>query len=227
MRGHREGHIDQPAGRGSIPAYAGAPAPVTLSEVKAQVHPRVCGGTLGEPVPRAVEGGPSPRMRGHLLLLDQRERLAGSIPAYAGAPSTPYRCRRASGVHPRVCGGTLWSGWRAGRGWGPSPRMRGHPGTGISRVGRLGSIPAYAGAPCQCTMCRFFRRVHPRVCGGTDYLLPASEGGRGPSPRMRGHPLSACSAVSSTGSIPAYAGAPLGLKFLKLFNCPRNYACKS
>ena len=91
----------------SIPACAGEPPGVRLPQARIRVYPRVCGGTTRFGRLMEESKGLSPRVRGnhrHLVTMDGRTR---SIPACAGEPT----CRRgrlvASGVYPRVCGGTI------------------------------------------------------------------------------------------------------------------------
>ncbi len=187
MRGHLSRERLDRGGRGSIPAYAGAPCTTWTQRLQSKVHPRVCGGTAAggrtiQPCP-----GPSPRMRGHLRLFRALKPHEGSIPAYAGAPDTASPDRKRFRVHPRVCGGTHLPSRQRSQSAGPSPRMRGH--RLFQRIDKLRarSIPAYAGAPEPVWRRRRRHRVHPRVCGGTGDRNRGARGQPGPSPRMRGH----------------------------------------
>ena len=86
--------------------------------------------------------------------------------------------------------------------------MRGHHLAIDEFLFPLGSIPACAGAPRLVVRVRLWTRVYPRVCGGTyfDHLTGGEFNGL--SPRVRGHLVSVVSGVTTTGSIPACAGAP-------------------
>ena len=95
---------------------------------------------------------------------------------------------------------------------GLSPRVRGNPrpraGTGCGN----GSIPACAGEPHPAVATagrgRRWRRVYPRVCGGTQTGKYFAILDVGLSPRVRGN-LGAPEGLSSQqGSIPACAGEP-------------------
>ena len=151
--------------------------------------------------------GPSPRMRGKLVLVLDAEEPARSIPAYAGKTlGVPDPRLHLDGPSPRMRGKLIAA--RAGRKVvGPSPRMR----------GKL--PPARPGS--------YWRSVHPRVCGenevlegaagGVDRSIPAYAGKThavrliksaldGPSPRMRGKHDRAELVGGGVRSIPAYAG---------------------
>ena len=137
---------------GSIPACAGEPQPGRPLLRRAEVYPRVCGGTDMSVRYLPRRPGLSPRVRGN-----HRESPAGkpaqrSIPACAGEPGLFQHHRCNLGVYPRVCGGTI--GQR-----GPLRRRRAPPG----------SIPACAGEPRECPIRWDATEVYPRVCGGTLY----------------------------------------------------------
>ncbi len=55
---------------------------------------------------------------------------------------------------------------------------------------------------------RRWRRVYPRVCGGTNALLFGTWTDEGLSPRVRGNPVVPGLAAGPVGSIPACAGEP-------------------
>ena len=111
-------------------------------------------------------------------------------------------------VYPRVCGGT-GKGRNAlvGR-IGLSPRVRGNLRLRRPPGAPPGSIPACAGEPLLRDTADRYRRVYPRVCGGT--LSPqerrAQQGGL--SPRVRGNPKQKAQQAQRPGSIPACAGEP-------------------
>ena len=92
---------------GSIPACAGEPPAQHGADVISAVYPRVCGGTQTIPDPPLPKRGLSPRVRGNRDTPLYRAGRAGSIPACAGEPDTRIVTLIATGVYPRVCGGTL------------------------------------------------------------------------------------------------------------------------
>ena len=153
--------------RRSIPAYAGEPWPGRVITRPAQVYPRVCGGTGQRGRVRQSGGGLSPRMRGNRPLQRHDLPRPGSIPAYAGEPSSYQWMPPARMVYPRVCGGTGLDAYGFAHPGGLSPRMRGNR-TRCLRLRASGrSIPAYAGEPTAGPIRRPSTRVYPRVCGGT------------------------------------------------------------
>ena len=71
----------------SIPACAGEPSPGDRAADRNTVYPRVCGGTADTLVPRSIDAGLSPRVRGNRAGVDNIASHAGSIPACAGEPA--------------------------------------------------------------------------------------------------------------------------------------------
>ena len=71
----------------------------------AGVHPRVCGGAATFRHHEWFARGPSPRVRGSLIIWSLILPLTGSIPACAGEPLASAGSAAWSRVHPRVCGG--------------------------------------------------------------------------------------------------------------------------
>ena len=97
---------------GSIPACAGEPQrPPRLRPPRA-VYPRVCGGTPGIRSRHPGIRGLSPRVRGNQRYQQAFVFADGSIPACAGEPLAAAAGILASGVYPRVCGGTVGAGCR-------------------------------------------------------------------------------------------------------------------
>ena len=94
----------------SIPACAGKPGPASSASALSRVHPRVCGETVDSP----TWGG------GH---------EDGSIPACAGKPRPNFSMISSIRVHPRVCRETETNPGLDWRSVGPSPRVRGNPGS--------------------------------------------------------------------------------------------------
>ena len=167
--------------------------------------------------------GPSPRGRGNLGDDPVRRVGTGSIPAWAGKPST-YRVNGSKDtVHPRVGGETSGVIMKALFWTGPSPRGRGNltreadvvqversipawagkPGPQrCPAPGIIGSIPAWAGKPFAIVL------THPRVGGETTSRPTGGASVQGPSPRGRGNRGSSSFPPGESGSIPAWAGKP-------------------
>ena len=192
----------------SIPACAGEPPVVVDNALACAVYPRVCGGTPPWGSPCSCCNGLSPRVRGnhiHWTLTGQTHR---SIPACAGEPTRRTPTPSSRGVYPRVCGGTpSRSGWQRYE-RGLSPRVRGNHVDNAPRVVVAGSIPACAGEPTLRAATASWRRVYPRVCGGTRPLPPPTCCRLGLSPRVRGNRLGLGRRQAQRGSIPACAGEP-------------------
>ena len=117
------------------------------SRPRAQVYPRVCGGTERVALDYVLATGLSPRVRGNP---GHQRRVVGflrSIPAYAGEPLSLSSAAISARVYPRVCGETTALTPPISSASGLSPRMRGNLHR-ILLAGLLaGSIPAYAGEP--------------------------------------------------------------------------------
>ena len=113
-------------------------------------------------------------------------------------------------VHPRVCGGNKSWRLRIPEKPGPSPRVRGKPGTQLplDHIGR--SIPACAGETLVCVRRPVRHAVHPRVCGGNSDLGRNHALDDGPSPRVRGKPFRKHAHGHETRSIPRVCGGNLG-----------------
>ena len=186
VRGSRVRREAQGDGAGSIPACAGEPSVVIVVSSVIGVHPRVCGGAYGIAQHGTAEWGPSPRVRGSLLLLGHDDELARSIPACAGEPHAHRPDRLARAVHPRVCGGAPGCARRSVSAAGPSPRVRGSPSSNLIIPELWGSIPACAGEPAAMSPRSPWVPVHPRVCGGAELVGVCGAGVMGPSPRVRG-----------------------------------------
>ncbi len=119
------------ASDGSIPARAGEPTTPTLSDPTQPVYPRACGGTVGMVVGPGGEVGLSPRVRGNPVERQRLQVIGRSIPARAGEPPTPRRCRLLVTVYPLACGGTLPVGSLGRLSSGLSPRVRGNHAFGL------------------------------------------------------------------------------------------------
>ena len=112
-------------------------------------------------------------------------------------------------VHPRVCGGARRPLRAIPREQGPSPRVRGSQVGAGHAAAVIRSIPACAGEPHSRPAPLPHGQVHPRVCGGADFSTHYAWLTSGPSPRVRGSPLSRGARRGPAGSIPACAGEPV------------------
>ncbi len=108
-------------GGGSIPAYAGEPMPVGWMAPARSVHPRLRGGADSDLHGKGAARGPSPPTRGSPTSPSPAHAPTGSIPAYAGEPSTTTRSPRAPRVHPRLRGGAVYCTPPGSTFSGPSP----------------------------------------------------------------------------------------------------------
>ena len=167
--------------------------------------PRVRGKRYSSRAADSPTSGPSPRVRGKLPER-LRSHAMGSIPARAGETLslTGPRLGR-SGVHPRACGGNMREPPRQA---GVHPRACG--GNVIRRERRHAPRwvhPRACGGNTPTPRDRGDREgVHPRACGGNGSLLPRSDSGGGPSPRVRGKLVRHLEPAGLPRSIPARAG---------------------
>ncbi len=208
MRGNLRPGVHAHHRPGSIPACAGEPSKQGHAGRSIWVYPRVCGGTRCLSVAVWESIGLSPRVRGnHGEDVEAGFRL-GSIPACAGEPVIGGKPPGASGVYPRVCGGTAAGrgGYRAGDGL--SPRVRGNQAASMRSGLPPGSIPACAGEPVGVETAPSPEEVYPRVCGGTTYAATSPARQEGLSPRVRGNHEPVGDIVDIGRSIPACAGEP-------------------
>ena len=208
VRGSRRVVVEILAGEGSIPACAGKPPSAGNTLAGRRVHPRVCGEALLNRTNHQFSGGPSPRVRGSRASTCPARGRGRSIPACAGKPPPSVATRTCPWVHPRVCGEASRRPRTLEYGSGPSPRVRGSPGSLRAAPGRARSIPACAGKPCAWSALSSEPPVHPRVCGEARECiadLPAQEG---PSPRVRGSRTGEQDRGRIRRSIPACAGKP-------------------
>ena len=107
-----------------------------------------------------------------------------------------------------MCGGTSPPAPSACHQPGLSPRVRGNRHRRRQRMHWLRSIPACAGEPYAESYCAIWRKVYPRVCGGTANKAGVPVDPKGLSPRVRGNRPDHIQAVAALGSIPACAGEP-------------------
>ena len=167
------------------------------------------GGTVSPPTSTVFGYGLSPRGRGNPERLLGIERQGGSIPAWAGEPSTSLWAGSPYTVYPRVGGGTEVFALNPYPRVGLSPRGRGNLlGHGLFRRSNR-SIPAWAGEPALTTSTRSRPSVYPRVGGGTAGRSASRRTIPGLSPRGRGNPRNRRLLRAGEGSIPAWAGEPV------------------
>ena len=202
---HRQAR--QTAGR-SIPAWAGEPYSMAVSAISTRVYPRVGGGTSGSGPARQASRGLSPRGRGNQARRSCPARCSGSIPAWAGEPSSSAAATRVSRVYPRVGGGTVRERVYARDQVGLSPRGRGNRAAEDTVAECRWSIPAWAGEPAIETAYGLDYGVYPRVGGGTVLLGGSDTGQQGLSPRGRGNHGRRNRVGQVNRSIPAWAGEP-------------------
>ena len=136
--------------------------------------------------------GLSPRVRRHLARTTAGRPLRRSISACAEAPTARRGRMVTLRVYLRVCGGTDGTVFNGNGSGGLSPRVRRHPREHSLLCFAPGSISACAEAPQGSTFTTERREVYLRVCGGTGYSTPSTEGIRGLSPRVRRHPAIRC-----------------------------------
>ena len=193
---------------GSIPACAGEPPRLRPRPSPVTVYPRVCGGTRCRCGRQSVHWGLSPRVRGNHRDAQPHRSQVRSIPACAGEPLGIAQHIHCQQVYPRVCGGTICSGFDSGGNGGLSPRVRGNLSGRQSCHFPRRSIPACAGEPATVHADDFPVEVYPRVCGGTSPRKGAAGIVHGLSPRVRGNLANAGWVNAKERSIPACAGEP-------------------
>ena len=196
--------------QGSIPAWAGKPAPGTGRRRAHRVYPRVGGETQRAGILRVHIEGLSPRGRGNPSVRTPVRTAPGSIPAWAGKPVTTRPAFSSTRVYPRVGGETLRCCWYLDTNRGLSPRGRGNRSPPGRRFLRRGSIPAWAGKPFAAAGTSIPTEVYPRVGGETAGDASDGSAGGGLSPRGRGNRSPCASSAHQARSIPAWAGKPQG-----------------
>ena len=178
--------VDDDAGPGLIPAWAGKTTPPRSPRPPARAHPRVGGENIVDRIKPALTDGSSPRGRGKLALTSHAERSAGLIPAWAGKTSSVQAAAPPMRAHPRV-GGENASRPRFFRiSHGSSPRGRGKHEARLRSAGFCGLIPAWAGKTQACPPFPKRPWAHPRVGGENRYPRINGDKAGGSSPRGRG-----------------------------------------
>ena len=125
-RGNRAYWLASQADEWSIPAWAGQPLSCSRSGATATVYPRVGGATITRERVETPSNGLSPRGRGNHSSSTRFTGLGGSIPAWAGQPSSRPTMLVPARVYPRVGGATWCSTATAALRAGLSPRGRGN-----------------------------------------------------------------------------------------------------
>ena len=133
--------------KGLSPRGRGSPCRTAALGRMSGVYPRVGGGAAAAPVDLVTMAGLSPRGRGSQRAKRSEEFAKGSIPAWAGEPSSVSRFWSSARVYPRVGGGATLKGEGERGRWGLSPRGRGSPAEESFHRVPVGSIPAWAGEP--------------------------------------------------------------------------------
>ena len=193
---------------GSIPAWAGKPTNSRSWSAAGTVYPRVGGETHPDSPAKPRGRGLSPRGRGNLRDRSQRRDRAGSIPAWAGKPTTACGKFGPIRVYPRVGGETRQPRVIQEVTDGLSPRGRGNLDIYPVQAVRSRSIPAWAGKPPTPGSGPCPKRVYPRVGGETKGITDATLTAAGLSPRGRGNLTDAKIGPANARSIPAWAGKP-------------------
>ena len=172
------------------------------------VYPRVGGATSAAVSWPGGVIGLSPRGRGNPIRQVMEHEEYRSIPAWAGQPRRHLSVPRQSAVYPRVGGATKALRETKKAPMGLSPRGRGNQGVAGDEESAHGSIPAWAGQPGWEYVVHVPGEVYPRV-GGATIVHPASwRTVVGLSPRGRGNLTRSLKAVTTSRSIPAWAGQP-------------------
>ena len=131
-----------------LPAVAEVVRQSSIGILHPWVYPRVGGGTIKQGKGGRWRWGLSPRGRGNPGLERGQLDPYGSIPAWAGEPSSHVSSRVNFTVYPRVGGGTRLPSGLCWRSLGLSPRGRGNPyfantnKVGISPKPIIGTSPS-------------------------------------------------------------------------------------
>ena len=165
--------------------------------------------------------GLSPRVRGHPRRGCHLGARCGTIPAGAGTPNRFSGHGPANRDYPRGCGDTMMGAATAIGTGGLSPRVRGHLAPAPAGRSSAGTIPAGAGTPTVRYYLEPQQRDYPRGCGDTLWERRGKPGGRGLSPRVRGHRRAKLAYRRNRGTIPAGAGTPLAC--LSSYHPSRDY----
>ena len=147
VRGERRGPWANLTESRAIPACAGRTASTTQAvDPEVRAIPACAGRTLRNVCIASGSPGPSPRVRGELVL------STFASPTVAG--------------HPRVCGENVFGVLKQGIEIGPSPRVRGERSVAVELPTSCnGPSPRVRGEPSGPAPPEPGRAGHPRVCG--------------------------------------------------------------
>ena len=134
--------------RRSIPAWAGETLRGRCLGKWTGVYPRVGGGNGFRKACWYINGGLSPRGRGKPDSMTPTEKMARSIPAWAGETMAISTTRHMPPVYPRVGGGNQHEYIITASKGGLSPRGRGKRARSSPALAAARSIPAWAGETC-------------------------------------------------------------------------------
>ena len=153
-----------------IPARAGEAEASSLQAIPYRVHPRSCGGGVGNGATDDTAAGSSPLVRGRHHNGAFKIGSEGFIPARAGEAHAHQSPPQSLQVHPRSCGGGTFQVSAAVGYHGSSPLVRGRLSRTAESMSPPGFIPARAGEAKSrgSSWCPF--QVHPRSCGGGDRI---------------------------------------------------------
>ena len=110
---------------GITPAYAGKSVFVSSGGLLLWDHPRLCGEKGEKELPKLLEAGSPPPMRGKVAAEDVRLSRIRITPAYAGKSLTAFHSLKPLQDHPRLCGEKQPLYFWFVRGKGSPPPMRG------------------------------------------------------------------------------------------------------
>ena len=168
------------------PACAGKTARHRKSAHLRRDHPRVCGENTVSPISSAARRGSPPRVRGKLLVEQQRQPLGRITPACAGKTYRKETVYSPSRDHPRVCGENYHTSGHRPILQGSPPRVRGKHGPGLQAGIWQRITPACAGKTLFVFSTPRSTWDHPRVCGenaGKPFPVVRDAGS---PPRVRG-----------------------------------------
>ncbi len=206
VRGRRQGCEQPRPAAWTIPAGAGPTSTDRGYPNRRADHPRRCGADAFAKSAGEYGYGPSPQVRGRPYSGRCPCPAARTIPAGAG-PTGEIRCRRGPPAdHPRRCGAdTNRPDIRRIR-RGPSPQVRGRHHPSHLRPAVPWTIPAGARPTTGPIIAGLHAADHPRRCGA-DFVARSKGSSRGgPSPQVRGRPVTALGFPAAPGTIPAGAG---------------------
>ena len=146
----------------------------------------MCGEKVSACLPRTLNLGSPPRVRGKEWYLQGESPAPGITPACAGKRRNCPRILRSTRDHPRVCGEKDLEKRNTINYQGSPPRMRGKDFLLFHRLFSQGITPAYAGKSRSRRTTVRPLRDHPRVCGEKHLCSQLERPPPGSPPRVRG-----------------------------------------